>query len=297
MSVLRAALTAWLAACALCSGPIARAELVLDASGSYTYDDNVPNGLENDDRLSDQILTVGVVAGIYEQLGTGTGLSAALLIEQTGYVQYSGLTNLAAGARIGVRHKFGLGGQAPWVGLSGQALYRNYHYDYRDGWQYDAALTAGKALTERLSLQASVRYDDFHADQLQPTVLPGISTAAYDVSGWTFGLRLAYGVTDADLLWAGYAYRDGSVTAVTQLDFEVLEYSTAVARDKTFGSTPRRAAYRLDGHSDLWSIGWTHALSGHLAMTAAYAYRRFESAGDLDPYYANVVSLTLGYSR
>ena len=293
----RLALLLALAGCALGASLCARAELLLDATGSYTYDDNVSNGLEEEDRIADQILFLGLTAAWYEQLGSGTGFNAALMAEQSGYAEYSGLTNLAGGARIGLRHKFGLGAQAPLVGLSGQALYRNYHYDYRDGWQYDAALTAGTAVSERLSLQGSVRYDDFQADQLQPTVRPGYSTAAYDVSGWTFGVRLAYAVTTVDLLWGGYAYRDGSVTAVTQPDYEVLEYSTAVARDNVFGTTPRRIAYRLDGKSDLWSAGWTHGFSRHVSLSLSYAYRRFESQGDLEPYYANVVALSVGYSR
>jgi hypothetical protein len=285
-----------LLACVLHAGAV-RAEFVFDASGSYTYDDNVSNGLDTEDRKADQVLNASLTAGLYQQLGASTGATLALVAEQNSYLRYSGLTNLAGGASARLRHKFGLGGDAPWIAASGLALYRNYHYDYRDGWQYDAALTVGKPLSPRFSVQGSVRYDKFSADHVQPTVLPGISTAAYDTSGTTWSARLTYGVTQADVLSAGYAYRNGSVTAVTHPDYEILEYSDAVARDPVFHMSPFGVAYRLDGKTDVWTLGWTHGFGGHLALTAAYTYQRTDTVRDLDPYYANVFSLTLGYSR
>jgi hypothetical protein len=143
--------------------------------------------------------------------------------EQTGHFEYSGLTNFAAGANLRLRHKFGLGDQAPWFALSGQALYRNYHFDDRDGWQYDAGAVVGLPLSARFSLQGSVRYDAFEADQTQPTVRPGYATDAYDIAGWNFGARLVAVIGPNDVITAGYSYRDGSVTAVTQPDREILE--------------------------------------------------------------------------
>ena len=36
-----------------------------------------------------------------------------------------------------------------------------------------------------------VRYDRYDADQLQTPVLPGISSAAYNVWGWNFGASIS----------------------------------------------------------------------------------------------------------
>lgn len=273
------------------------AEWLLDASAGYTYDDNLSNGLADEDRKADSALLAGVRAGWHEQLGAGTGVTLALLAEQNGYLEYSGLSNFAAGVNLRLRHKFGLGYRAPWLSLSGQALYRNYHDDDRDGWQYDAGAVVGVPLSARFSLHGSVRYDAFEADQTQPTLRPGYATDAYDTSGWNLGAKLLYVVGPFDLVSAGYGYRDGSVTAVTQPDREILEYSDAVAVDTVFGTSPRRIAYRFDGETDTLSLAWSHAFSAHLALTVSYAYRQTRSVGDLDPYYANVFAVSLGYSR
>jgi long-subunit fatty acid transport protein len=281
---------------ALSGAQPAAADWFLDGAAGYTFDDNVPNALKEQDRLSDHALNAALRAGSSLQLRPDTSLTLALIAEQILYMRYSGLTNLAAGGQARMRHKFGLGADATWAALSGQAVYHNAHYDYRDGWQYDASLTLGKRLSDRWSVQGSVRYDRFEADHLQATILPGYSTAAYDISGWTFGARAAFALTESDLLSIGYAWRNGTVTAVTPRDREVLEYSSALARDTVFGTTPRRVAYRIDGETDLLSVGWSHTLNPRSAVTLSYVYRRTQAPDDLGEYYSNLVGLNLGYA-
>ena len=100
-------------------------------------------------------------------------------------LRYSGLSNIGMGVLGQLRHKFGLGAEAPWAALTAQGLDRDYNYQYRTGWQYDAAATLGKQFGDRWHMSARVSYDQFVASQVQRTVRPGLSTAAYDVSGWT----------------------------------------------------------------------------------------------------------------
>ena len=118
---------------------------------------------------------------------TNTGLGLSLLAESATYLHYSGLTNLGLGARAQLRQKFGLGADVPWASISAQAMHRNYHYDYRDGWQYDAAATAGKQLGERWSVRGSVRYDRYDADHLQRRSSAGHFERGVRRWGWNFG--------------------------------------------------------------------------------------------------------------
>lgn len=158
----------------------ARCEWRLDASTSFSYDDNVSNALEAEDRKADGSIAARVSGGIYETLGSSTNLGLSLIAEPVSYLRYSGLSNLGLGANARLRQKFGLG-DAPSATFHMQALHRNYHYDYRDGWQYEAGASLGKQLDERWSVHASVRYDRYSADRIQAPVFPGISTAAYDI--------------------------------------------------------------------------------------------------------------------
>jgi hypothetical protein len=296
-SVWPTAVLALAAGCVLLVPSVAHSEWVLDATAALAHDDNLNNALESDNRKADSALTATLRAGIYEQLGASTGLTLNLLAEQAAYLRYTGLTNLGAGASARLRHKFWLGSDAPWAMLSAQALHRNYHYDYRDGWQYDAGVSFGKLLTPRWSVQGSVRYDRFTADHLQAPVLPGISTAAYDVSGWSLGAQAGYSLTPSDVLSAAYTFRNGTVTAVTPPDLEILEYSSAVARDPVFGTSPRMVAYRFPGKTDVFALAWSHALGTNAAVALSYAYRRTRGAGDLGEYYSNLISLSVVYSR
>ena len=279
----------------LLSGP-ARADLFLDASAGYFYDDNLPNALNKDDRREDSALTISARAGIGHQLATNTAISASVLLRQAQYFHYKGLTNFDAGAQLKLRHKFGLGSNTPWVLISGQALHYDYHYDYRDGWRYDGGITAGKRLSDRLSVNGYVRYDSFAADELQPTILPGFSTDAYDISGWTFGVEAGITMSASDYLSAAYARRNGTVTAVTPPDFEILEYSDAIARDTVF--EPRWVAYRFadDVNTDLFSLSWIREFGSHASMSISYAYSTTAAPSDLGKYDSNVISLRVVYN-
>ena len=274
----------------------AHGEWTWDASTTLTYDDNVSNALEAEDRKADGAVAAWLSGGLYETLGSSTNLGFSLIAEPVSYLRYSGLSNLALGASARLRQKFGLG-DAPSATLFMQALHRNYHYDYRDGWQYEAGASLGKRLNQRWSARASVYYDRYSADRVQAPVLPGISTAAYDTAGWNFGAQTAFSLTQADVLSLAYTWRKGTATAVTPPDEEVLEYSSAVARDPVFSSTSPLVAYRIQAKTDLLSLTWSHALGSHAAVNLAYAYLRSRTESELGAYYSNVLSISLTYSK
>ena len=281
--------------CLLSSAPAAAADWGIDALGEINYNDNVSNAIEAADRKSDGAATFSVVGGLHQQLGDNTGLGLSLIAESVGNFQYSGLDNTGVGARAQLRHKFGLGADAPWATFALRALHRDYHYDYRDGWQYDAGLTAGRRIGERWQVSGSVQYDRYEADNLQPAVLPGVSSAAYDVAGWTFGVQTAFLLTEVDTLSISCSRRHGTVTAVTPPDLEILEYSSAVARDPVFGGNP--IAYRLIADADTLSINWSRAIGRHSSVNLGYAYRRTQGDEELDAYTANMINFSVSYSR
>ncbi len=286
---------ATLLACLLawgCAGARA-ADWGFDVTAGAAYDDNLSNGFEEADRNGAASLTLDLEGSLYRQLGSATGLTVAAVAEGAVFDRYSGLNHLGLGGRAQLRHKLGLGAQAPWVAIAARAVHQDYNYSYRSGWELDAGVSAGKQLGERWSVQGSVRYDDFTADDLQPQVRPGFSTAAYDTSGWNLVARASYLITPADVLVAAYAFRNGTITAVTAPNYDVLEYSDAVARDPVFGD--RRIAYRLEAKTSTLSLVWSHALGPRASLNLTYRYQVSVSDGDLGEYYSNFVALNFGY--
>ena len=271
------------------------AEWGFDANAGLEHSDNVSNAVEAADKKSDNSATVGVSGSMFRQLGDNTGLGVGLVAESASYFRYSGLNNLGIGIRGQLRQKFGLGSDAPWAALALRALHRDYHYDYRDGWQYDAGVSAGKTFGERWNLSAFVKYDRYETDKQQPEVLPGVSAAAYDVAGWTFGARTAFLLMQRDTLSFLASRRHGTVTAVTPIDPEILEYSSAVALDPVFSGNP--IAYRISTDTDTLSLNWSHALGRHSSFNLGYVYLRSKGDEELGAYTTNVVNLSVFYSR
>jgi hypothetical protein len=280
--------------CQLCCGIAAGAEWGFDAAAGAGYDDNLANGFAAADRRDDANLRLDLDASLYQQLASGTGLSVGAVAESAVFDRYSGLNHLGLGGRAQLRHKFGLGAQAPWVAVAARALHHDYDYGYRSGWALDAGASAGKRLSDRWTLQASVGYDAFRADDVQPQFRPGLSTAAYDIAGWTCAGQVAFLATPEDLVVASYAWRNGSVTSVTAPDYEILEYSDAVARDPVFGDPPR-IAYRLRAKTDIIGLVWSHAFGARTSVNLAYRYQVSRSDADLGEYYSNFVGIDFGY--
>lgn len=271
------------------------AEWGFDANIGIDHSDNVSNAIIAADKKSDSAATMSLAGVLHQQLGDNTGLGLSLLAESVGYFQYSGLDDLGVGARAQLRHKLGLGPDAPWAAFALSALHRDYHYDSRDGWQYNAGLSAGKRIGERWNVSGSLQYDRYEADNLQSAVLPGVSSAAYDVAGWTFGAQGAFLLTEADTLSISGSRRHGTITAITPPDLEILDYSSAVARDPVFSGNP--IAYRIITDTDTLSINWSHAIGRYSSVNLGYAYRRTEGYEELDAYTANMINLSVSYSR
>ena len=272
----------------------ARSEWGFDVTGGFTYDDNLSNAFEADERKGDTAAVIDFAGGYRQQLGTSTELGLSLLATSQSYLHYTGLTNIGLGARALLRTKFGLGAEAPWLALAAQAVYHNYHDDNLDGWSYEAGATLGKRFGDRWTVSGSVRYDAYVANSTPPVIVPGLSGSPYDVYGWNLGVQARFLATDSDLVSLSFNWRTGTVTSVTAPDEEVLEYSDRVAATTIFGSP--EIAYRINANTQTIGLAWNHTLGRNTAFNVAYAYRRSQADSELGAYYANVISVTLSYS-
>jgi hypothetical protein len=283
-------------ACAVLTGcTAASAEWGLDASAGLTGDDNLTNAFQSDDRKADTAAIATLEAGIHEQVGAGTGVGLGLVLSGARYFRYEGLDNLGLGARARLRSKFGLGESAPWVALAAHAVHRDYRDDARDGWEYEAAATLGRQLTDRWSLRGTIRYDAYKADSAHAAGIAGLSAAAYDIDGWSVGANAGFRLTEADLLSAGVSCRDGSVTTMTHPDEEVLEYSDAAVVDGAFSGATSVIAYRVAAITRIANLTWSHALGKSAALNVSYSYRASRADHGLGTYVSNVLVVSLGY--
>lgn len=272
------------------------AEWGLDAAAGFSHDDNLTNAFDARDKRADTAATGALSVGMYEQVGVGTTVGVGLIADGRSYFEFDGLDNLGIGMKAQFRTKFGLGAGAPWIAFGARASHRDYHDDLRDGWDYDASVTMGKMLSPRWSIRASLRYDAYVADRISATGVPGVSTAAYDVDGWTIGGGAELRLTDDDTLSANLSWRDGSVTAVTAPNFAVLSKSDSAVIDRTFSNGGLMAAYGVDAKTWTGGLVWSHALGRNASVNLSYTYRSARAAHGLGTYVSNIFGIVFGYS-
>ena len=72
-------LTCWLCCVVALYSGAARSEWGFDASGGFTYDDNLSNAFEADERKGDAAAVVDLAGGYRQQLGASTSLGSLTL--------------------------------------------------------------------------------------------------------------------------------------------------------------------------------------------------------------------------
>ena len=68
-----------------------------------------------------------------------------------------------------------------------------------------------------------------------------------------------------------------------------------MARDPVFSGNT--IAYRIKADSHTLSANWSHAIGRHSSVNIGYAYRRTRGDEELDAYTANMINLSISYSR
>ena len=84
---------------------------------------------------------------------------------------------------------------------------------------------------------------------------------------------------------------------MTPPELEVLEYSSAVARDTVFSSNPPLIAYRIKAKTDLLGLTWSHSVAQRVAANLTYAYSRSRTEAELGAYTSNAIVISVSYSR
>ena len=74
-----------------------------------------------------------------------------------------GSTTSISEVRAGLRYRFGLGRQAPWILVEDRLAYEFFDEYERDGWSNDFRIRGGIAITDQLSVETGYTFDHFAA--------------------------------------------------------------------------------------------------------------------------------------
>lgn len=246
-------------------------EWILDGELSRESPDNVNHSAGEPDEHSDDINQLAVTGGRYYQLSGTTRFSAALEARRQDFERFDDLSNTQLSLLLSARHKFGLGGERPW--LQGFLSYAdiNADNDLRDGERLETGVRLGMRYDERLDGSISLAYVETESDEQAPIHARfRLATDVFDLEGTRALLAGNYLLSDNWLLGASYEFYHGDVWAncpgVNVPTLVTAERVSGIIRDPVFGG----CTYRTTADVTTWRLGLSYAFNGHASLTASF---------------------------
>ena len=240
----------------------ARAEWRFDAETGGFYDSNLSNSDRASDEKDDWAWKTDVRVGNGFQLSRDLRLNLAADLRGQLWDQYDAFNEIGAGASAGLRYRFGLGRQAPWILLEERIGYDRFHETVRSGWDESLRLRGGIAISERIALEAGYIFGNFASPD-----------DFFDEQGHTANARVIVDLTSSLQVVLGYTYREGNVISYAVPPRPDILLLTSEARPvTTFGTNPLYIAYRLRGQTNAVSVSAGYALTRYLSVQLAYEY-------------------------
>jgi hypothetical protein len=245
-------------ALACLAAPLASGERIVDFAAGAAYDDNLTRAQPASDVRGDAAATFASAWGEFFAPTGGDGIELSLYARGAAWFRYSGLDDLEAGGHARLRHKFGVGADAPWIALDLAASYDDFRDRLRDSGRFAAAIEAGQRLSPSIEVSAGATFDR-RRDPHGTSIVPGIPGTVFDLRGTGGFARIGWTPSDAVEVGAALAVRRGDVESTAQQSLPIFLASTAIAEDPVFGDDDLYA-YRIRGTT------WSVALSGSLAL-------------------------------
>jgi hypothetical protein len=262
----------------------ARAEWRFDAETGLFYDSNLSNSDRASDKENDWAWKTNLRLGNGFQLSRDLRLNIAADWRGHLWDQYGAFNEIGAGASAGLRYRFGLGRQAPWILLEERIGYDRFHETVRSGWDESLRLRGGVAISERIALEAGYQFGNFAA-----------SDDFFDEQGHTANARVIVDLTSSLQVVLGYTYRDGDVISYAVPPRpDLFQLADEFRPVTTFGTDPLYTAYRLRGQTHAVSISAGYALTKYLSVQVSYEY----AATSHDPlqYENHLVEATVAFA-
>jgi len=240
----------------------ARAEWRFDAETGGFYDSNLSNSDRPSDEEHDWAWKTDLRIGDGFQLSRDLRLNLAADLRGRLWDQYDAFNEIGAGGSAGLRYRFGLGRQAPWILLEERIGYDRFHETVRSGWDESLRLRGGIAISERIALEAGYIFGNFAAPD-----------DFFDEQGHTANARVIVDLTSSLQIAIGYTYREGNVISYAVPPRPDILLLTSESRPvTTFGANPLYIAYRLRGQTNAVSVSAGYALTRYLSVQLAYEY-------------------------
>ena len=239
----------------------ANAELRFDAETGTVYNSNLSNSDRDADVRDDWAWKSDVQVSDGFQLTRNLRLNVAADLRSEVWARFDDFTEIGPGLITGLRYRFALGREAPWLLLENRFGYDRFQDTVRSGYDEKIELRGGIGLTQQIALELGYSFENFAAPN-----------NFYDRQVHRAGPRLIIDLTSALRLAIGYQYQEGDVISYAVPPRpEIALFSVEREDDDTFGS-PLRTAYRLLGRTHSVSVSAAYGLTKNLSVQIGYEY-------------------------
>lgn len=256
---------------------------------------NTNVGLARTDHMNDYGVQLRVAGQSYFEQTPGSGVFISSDIALTRYDIYAKLNRTEVSGQIGYVKKLGIGFDKPRISASLGLQYRNSDSAIRSGWSLSPQLQYSKNLSDRTSINASLMYYQFEADNRIPV---DIGTAGWLASddkptsiqntqihfggewAWTADTYLAFDTTFIKGEFSSMALPTSGLSA----------HASAVSQDDVCGGDYYH--YRYTGLGTVAAAAVTHVFSDTYEGTFRFQ-RTWVDADIGNGYGQNLINLTL----
>jgi len=239
----------------------ARAEWRFEGQTGLVYDSNLSNSDRSADVRDDWAWRSDVAAGNALQLTRDLRLNFGADLRGEVWDRFGAFNTIGPGASAGLRYRFGLGRQAPWVLLEDRFGYDRFHDTPQSGNDNVVNLRGGIALTERIALEGGYAFESFVAPN-----------DFYDRQLHRADVRMVFDVTSSLQLGLGYSYQEGDVISYAVPPRpDIARFSVEREDQDEFGQ-PLRTAYKLLGRTHALSFSAAYQLTKRASVQLGYEY-------------------------
>ena len=239
----------------------ARAEWRFEGETGVFYDSNLSNSDRSADVRDDWAWRSDISAGNGLQLTRDLRLNLGADVRGELWDRFGAFNTIGPGASAGLRYRFGLGRQAPWVLLEDRFGYDRFQDTSQSGNDNVFNLQAGIALSDRIALEGGYAFESFVAPD-----------DFYDRQVHSGNVRMVFDVTSSLQVAIGYIYREGDVISYAVPPRpDIARFSIEREDEDEFGQ-PLRTAYKLLGRTHAVSFSVAYQLTRYASVQIGYEY-------------------------
>jgi hypothetical protein len=239
----------------------ARAEWRFAGETGVVYDSNLSNSDRSADVRDDWAWSSDISAGNSLQLTRDLRLNVGGDLRGELWDRFGAFNTIGPGASAGLRYRFGLGRQAPWILLEDRFGYDRFQDTAQSGNDNVLNFQAGIALSDRIALEGGYAFESFVAPN-----------DFYDRQVHRANASIVSDVTSSLQVTLGYTYREGDVISYAVPPRPDLARFSIEREDEDEFGQPLRTAYKLLGRTHALSFSVAYQLTKYASIQVGYEY-------------------------